>query len=173
MVKKVTKKIIIFNMILIIIIITCNYFGLKDVISNYIICANDNNNFKDLLSVTITILTVFIGFIVTIATVFISMCDKRIIKLLNEYKKIDYLLSAIKKSIRYGLISLIGTSIIFISGDFNILKVRFVMIYIILNCLYMFISNSTLLVSLINKILSDSLKGNDTIKEEIKFKKPD
>ena len=103
------KRIMFYNFVYIILIIfgffLLNILKITDKFIRYINFETVNFKFQDLLSIGITILAIFVGAIITVATVLISMCDKRIIKLISTYGKASFLVSSIKTSIICGIIS--------------------------------------------------------------------
>ena len=83
-----------------------------------------NISFQDFLSITITILSIFVGAIITVATVLISMCDKRVLKLINKYKKSNHLVKTIKVAIGTGITAILLLGFVYSKLDFNILMIR-------------------------------------------------
>ena len=163
---------IIYNLIVLAVYLTLKHTGLSEKIIRYIMFNTEVFKFQDLLSVTITILTVLLGAIITVATVLISMCDKRLIKLINTYNKSDFLISTIKTSILTGLLSVILLAIVYARIDMNKLTIRLGIMYITGMLFFIFIHKSKLLISLILKLLKDSFKGTDNIIEDVGFKRP-
>lgn len=156
-------KVIILNVAIILVMIAVYKSRYRANVIDYLMYNSSYASLKDLLSMTATSLSVFIGFIVAIDTVLLSMCDKRIIKLIKAFNKADVLLSFIRNSIIFGLISLLGILIVYSNLDFNILILRLVILYVVLNCTIIFSINGTKLVLLINKVLKDSLNGNEDL----------
>ena len=152
--------------------LTLKNTSLSEKITRYIMFNTEVFKFQDLLSVTITILTILLGAIITVATVLISMCDKRLIKLINNYNKSDFLISTIKTSILTGMLSVVLLAIVYANIDMNNLVIRLGIMYIIGMLVFIFINRSKLLISLVLKLLKDSFKGTDNIIEDVGFKRP-
>ena len=89
--KKEVKQIIIYNIIIALIVFGAYKLQLINKLYRYIMYETEVFKFQELLSIGITIFIVFLGAIITVATVLISMCDKRIIKLISRYNKSMYL----------------------------------------------------------------------------------
>ena len=152
--------------------LTLKNTSLSEKITRYIMFNTEVFKVQDLLSVTITILTILLGAIITVATVLISMCDKRLIKLINNYNKSDFLISTIKTSILTGMLSVVLLAIVYANIDMNNLVIRLGIMYIIGMLVFIFINRSKLLISLVLKLLKDSFKGTDNIIEDVGFKRP-
>ena len=88
--KKFLKYNILYIIFLSIIILLLNKFGVLDNFIKYIMFDSVRIDFKDLLSIGITILSIMIGAIITAATVLMSMCNSRLMKLINKYGKSKY-----------------------------------------------------------------------------------
>lgn len=164
-------KFILLNLIIFILIYIANKFNFLDYIIKYI--AFDDTlpcSFKDLLSILSSILSVFLGFMITVVTLFISMCDKRIMNIIRNFNKTDNLIKIIKNSIIYGFVTLFCVATIYINADFNILVIRYVLILIAINTMAVFITNSFMLISTLNRILIDSFNGNENLVVESEFK---
>lgn len=168
-IKNVVKKnIIIFNLIIIVIFIAIvfNFPSTKEYIIKYIMYSNEllpEYNLKELLSISSTILAVLLGFIATVATVLISMCDKRIMVLVKKFGKTDLIIRSISRSLKSGTIALICIAIIYVNFDFSILPIRLAIMWIMLNCLFIFINESRFLISLVKNIIEQVLFSNENI----------
>ncbi len=160
------KKIILFNIFIIFFIILSKYLSFEKNIILYISFNTVGYNFKDLLSISATILAVFIGFIATIATVLVSMCDKRIMVIIKRFGKTNIVLRSIKRALLSGIISLALIGIIYVNLDFNIILLRCIIIWVTLNNLFIFIRESKFLVFLVKHIMEQTFLDN----EEIVFK---
>ena len=157
------RKVILFNICLIVLIFIMFKFSLINDALKYIKFQTKECNFKDLLSISATVLTVFLGFIVTAITVIISMCDRRIMKLVKELGKISILYRSMKKSIVYGLISLLGISIMYINADFNIIELRLFIIWVVLNSLFIFSYYSMFLLKFMKLIIEKMFFSNEEL----------
>lgn len=170
------KKIVFYNVIYFLVIISgffiSNFLRISEKFIRYINFETVNFKFQDLLSIGITILAIFVGAIITVATVLISMCDKRIMKLINKYGKSSYLVSSIKIAVVSGIVSTCLFASIYAKLDFNILKIRLCILYLAGLTLATFIVKSQMLVKLVINILNDSFTGEDSIIIEAEFKKP-
>lgn len=190
---KKNKKIFIFNVVVLFLVYILIHCSLSHNVSNYIYFRTEEYDFKDLLSISITILTVFIGFMATIATVLMSMCDKRIMRLIGKFGKMNTVSNSIKKSIKYGLFCLIllgimytsvdemvsNLGIMFINNyqnsnnnflyllmqclDIIITYLRIILLYITLNLLFIFIDESRYLVFLVKKIMEETFKDSKDV----------
>ncbi|MFT8352926.1 hypothetical protein [Clostridium saccharoperbutylacetonicum] len=170
------KKIIQYNFIYLLIITVgvylfnkLNYMGK---IIKYINFETVNFKFQDLLSIGITLLAIFVGAIITVATVLISMCDKRIIRLISNYGKAPILVSSIKISIISGIVATCLLASVYARLDFNIFYLRISLLYIAGLFLYIFISKSKLLITLVINVLNDSFSNGDSIIVDAEFVKP-
>lgn len=170
------KKIMFYNFIYLLIVILgallCNILKITDNIVRYINFETVNFKFQDLLSIGITILAIFVGAIITVATVLISMCDRRIIKLISRYGKLAFLVSSIKLSIISGIVSTCLFASVYARLDFNIFYFRLFILYLAGLVLYIFICKSKFLISLVINILNDSFSGDDSILIDATFAKP-
>lgn len=170
------KKIVFYNFIYLLAIVSgffiSNIFKITDKIIRYINFETTNFKFQDLLSIGITILAIFVGAIITVATVLISMCDKRIMKLINRYGKSAYLVSSIKIAVVSGIVSTCLFASVYARLDFNILVVRLFILYFAVLALFIFVTKSKMLIKLVINILNDSFTGQDSIVVEAEFKKP-
>lgn len=170
------KKIMFYNFLYLIFIILgiflINILKITDKIIRYINFETINFKFQDLLSIGITILAIFVGAIITVATVLISMCDRRIIKLISSYGKASFLVSSIKTSIICGIVSTCLFASVYARLDFNIFYFRLVILYIAGLFLYIFICKSKFLISLVINVLNDSFSGDDSIVIDATFVKP-
>lgn len=187
--KYLNKKIILFNLLFIFLIIIINFLSLTENIINYITFKTNNYQFKDLLSVSITVLTIFLGFMATIATVLMSMCDKRIMKLISKFDKMETVAKSIKKSIKYGLLCLVLLGLMYTNLDgiisylitsvlpdninhnlelLNYIKIifsptgiRIITLYITIIFLVIFIDASSYLVFLIKEIAEETFSNTN------------
>lgn len=174
-IKKSTNKkiILIYTCCLVIIYIFCKYLGFtQNIVDYFTFSSNSNLDFHDLLSIMLTILSIFIGAIITVATVLISMCDKRIMKLIKRYNQQYYVIHSIKISLLCGIVTVVIFSIIYAGFDFNIKIVRYTLLYISGANLFLFARNSSLSVRLILNILDNSFDEVDSLVQDIKFKMP-
>lgn len=146
------------------------YFGFKDEFIRYIKFETNNLSFQDLLSISITVLSIFVGAIITVATVLISMCDKRILKLINKYGKSKYLVSTIKRAIVSGISVIFLLAIIYAKLDFNIVLIRYIIMYLSGLILGIFISKSSILIKIVLNILNDAFDSSDSLVVEPEFK---
>ena len=157
------KKIIPFNVILFSILFIMFKIGAIDNFIKYIMFETVDIHFKDLLSISSTFLSIFLGFIATSITVIISMSDKRMMKLVKDLGKINIIYKSMNKSIMYGLISLLGISIMYISGDFNIIYIRIIIILITLNTLFISLNHSIFLVKFMKMIIEKMFFSNEEL----------
>ena len=157
------KKIIAFNIILFSILFIMFKIGAIDNFIKYIMFETVDIHFKDLLSISSTFLSIFLGFIATSITVIISMSDKRMMKLVKDLGKINIIYKSMNKSIMYGLISLLGISIMYISGDFNIIYIRIIIILITLNTLFISLNHSIFLVKFMKMIIEKMFFSNEEL----------
>lgn len=157
------KKIIAFNVILFSILFIMFKIGAIDNFIKYIMFETVDIHFKDLLSISSTFLSIFLGFIATSITVIISMSDKRMMKLVKDLGKINIIYKSMNKSIMYGLISLLGISIMYISGDFNIIYIRIIIILITLNTLFISLNHSIFLVKFMKMIIEKMFFSNEEL----------
>lgn len=165
------RRLILLNIIIIgfvFLIIKLNYI---DNVLKYISFDTQKCNFKDLLSIICTILSIFIGFIVTCITVIVSMCDKRIMKVINDMGKTGILYISMKKAVSYGLISLIGSAILYINADFNVLAIRLLILWIIINSLYIFIYYSKNLIKFVSIMIKQIFLNDENMVIKGEFKK--
>ncbi|NKF05314.1 hypothetical protein J1C67_14605 [Clostridium gasigenes] len=164
---RIIRKIIIFNVFLLgggaIIYFYQPYIFEK--IMRYISYKTINFNFKDLLSITITILAIIIGLMITIATVLISMCEQRTIRIISELKDKGVLLRVIKKSVLFGILTEMSLGIVYIQADFNIIKLRIFILYLTCNFLLLFILYSNSLIDLLNKLLHNVVENSNQTDE--------
>ncbi|AGK98016.1 hypothetical protein [Clostridium pasteurianum] len=166
------KNLILYSILIIIFVILFNRFGIINKINRYINFETTLLKFQDLLSITITVLAVFVGAIITVATVLISMCDRRIIRLITKNDKAAYLISCIKISISTGLAIIMLLAIIYARLDFNIYIARLILLYIVGYLMLIFISKSKLLIHVVLSILNESFKGYENFIDHGDFKKP-
>lgn len=170
--KKFLKYNILYIIFLSIIILLLNKFGVLDNFIKYIMFDSVRIDFKDLLSIGITILSIMIGAIITAATVLMSMCNSRLMKLINKYGKSKYIISAIKQSIIIGIITVCLYAIIYSSLDFLILWLRLIILYFANLLLIMFAVKSKLIIELVIKLLNDSFTEDESLVVESKFVNP-
>ncbi|SHE62785.1 hypothetical protein [Clostridium fallax] len=168
--KKYFKNFMTYNIFLTIIIIIFYKLNYNDKIIKYILFNTSIVKFQDLLTVIITILSIFVGAVITVATVLISMCDKRILKLIKKYNKVKYLISSIKIAISTGILTIIFLAIIYSNCDFKIIYIRLCLLYISGFLIYIFIKRSMLLINLVIKLLNNSFYNDDTLEQEVKLK---
>jgi len=172
-VKKEYIIFVMYNLILLISFFIANKYNLTTKIKRYVLFETQIFSFKDLLSISITILTIAFGAILTISTVLISMCDRRLMKLLNDFNRSSYVIRRIKKSILQGLIVILLYSIVYAQLDYRVYIGRILILYIASFLLLLFLYNSKILVGIIISLLSDSLENNDSIRDTAIFKKPE
>ncbi|MEQ8154924.1 MAG: hypothetical protein ABRQ25_08600 [Clostridiaceae bacterium] len=165
------KSFIYYNIGILIFTIIFGKIGLFEKISRYIKFETVIIKFQDLLSISITILTVFVGAIITVATVLISMCDKRIIKLIRNNNKSSYLVLSIKTAIITGVMAIILLAIVYARIDFNNLRLRCVILYLTGYLLVVFISKSKLLILIVLGVLNEAFNNNETYIVSTDFKK--
>lgn len=163
--KEYIKKLLLFNILLMILCMLIKKFLPQIIctVAKYISFDIDGYNFKDLLSISATILAIFIGFIATIATVIVSMCKERLINLIKEFNNMSVVENSLKSALISGTIMLMCISIIYINFDFNILFLRYILIWIILNCLFIFIDESKFLIFLVKKLIEQTFYDNAEI----------
>ncbi|CEQ17625.1 hypothetical protein [Paraclostridium sordellii] len=170
------KRILIHNIIYIVVIailyVVINHFGFKAEFIKYIKFETVNLKFQDLLSIFITVLSIFEGAIITVATVLISMCDKRILRLINKYGESRYLVEVIKTSIISGISVIFLLAIIYAKLDFNIMQIRWILLYLAGILLCNFVVKSSILIRLVLSILNDAFENDDTLVIEPEFKEP-
>ncbi|MBZ9633214.1 hypothetical protein [Clostridium sp. FP1] len=168
------STIIIYNVILVILTFMFYKMNITSKIIRYISFETIMYKFQDLLSISITILIVFVGAIITVATVLISMCDKRIIRLIAKNNKTSYLVSCIKTSIVTGLIIIVLLAIMYARIDFNIFIIRIIILYIVGYLMIIFTAKSKLLIVIILSILNESFKEQeqDSFRFKPTFKNP-
>lgn len=167
------KNLVLYNILLIIIISLFYRIGIIDKVIRYIKFETIVIKFQDLLSIAITILTVFVGAVITVATVLISMCDKRIIKLIQNYNKSSYLVSCIKIAITTGISIIILLAVVYARLDLNIYIVRLIILYLSGYLMVVFITKSRLLIQVVLSVLNDAFKEPNHFIVEGPFKKPE
>lgn len=91
------------------------------------------------------------------------MCDKRIMKLVNDMGKTGILYISMKKAVSYGLISLSGAAIIYINADFNVLIIRLLILWITINSLYIFIYYSTNLIKFVSVMVKQIFLNDENM----------
>lgn len=160
----------IYILILSMLFILIKFLGIKNKVIKYIEFNTLNFNFQDFLSISITILAILVGAIITVATILISMCDKRILKLISKYKKTKYLISSIKVSISSGIITTCLLAIIYSRLDFNLLIFRLILLFLSGYTFLIFIDRSKLLLELVLQLLNDSFENDDSISIKARFK---
>lgn len=166
------KDFLIYNIIVFSILLLLNIFKYEQNLIKYFLFDTTIIKFQDLLTVLITILSIFVGAIITVATVLVSMCDKRIIKLIKKFGKINHVIDSIKVAIVTGILSIVLLALVYSNCDFKILFLRFVLIYISGLTILMFINRSRMLIKLVISLLNNSF-GNDDIIEKPKLKDED
>lgn len=123
--------------------------------------------FQALLTVLITILSIFVGIILTISMLLISMCDKRILKLIKKFGQINHVIDSIKIAILTGILSIILLSIIYSNCDLKILFLRYILLYIAGLFILIFINRSIMLIKLVISLLTNSFGNDDIIEKPI------
>lgn len=171
--KKEYIMFLIYNLILLISFLVSNKYELIHKIQRYVLFETEMFSFKELLSISITILTIAFGAILTISTVLISMCDKRLMKLLNNFNRSSYVIKCIKKSIKLGITVILLYSIVYAQLDYRVLSLRILILYSASFLLILFLYYSKILVTIIISLLNDSLENDDSIKDTAIFKKPE
>lgn len=170
------KKLLKYNFISIvcisIIVLLLIKFNLLSNFTNYILFLSDDIYFKDLLSIGITILSIMIGAVITASTVLMSMCNTRLLKLINKYGKSNYIIKSIKEAIITGIISVCLYAIIYSNLDFSILILRLSILYVAGILLIIFIEKSKLLIGIVINLINDSFTENDSIIIDAEFKNP-
>lgn len=165
--KSELKIFILYNIIIIGVFIVLEKYGISSFIK-YISFETQTFKFQDLLSISLTVLSILVGAMLTIATVLISMCDKRVIKLINRFNKAHFVISTIKRGIVEGFITVGLLSIVYAKIDYNILWIRLMLLYISTFTLTLFIQNGMILIRLTLRILEESFE--ETSKSEVTFK---
>ena len=163
---------IIYNFVLLISFFISNKYNLIYKIQRYLLFDTKLILFKDLLSIGITILAIIIGAIITAATVLMSMCNTRLMKLMHKYGKSKYIVNSIKLSIITGIVSVCIYAIIYSNLDFSILWLRLILLYFANLLLIIFIVRSKILIKLVISLLNDSFSENDSIVSEVEFSNP-
>lgn len=150
-------RIIKINLVLMAILLLLKYAFPPSIktIYDYIFEVNDSN-FKEMLSLLITVLSILLSMVITIATLLLSMCDKRIMKLLKKFKKLDTVIWAIKVSILSSITSILISSVMYLKLDFTNKYLRIGLIWLLINSIYFFIKDSSVLVFLINQLLNET-----------------
>ncbi|MHC1683666.1 MAG: hypothetical protein AB6733_12030 [Clostridiaceae bacterium] len=171
--KKNFKSLLLYNVIIVLIFIIFYKINVLNKIIRYINFETVVFKFQDLLSITITVLSVFVGAIITVATVLISMCDKRIIKLISNYDKSSYLVSSIKESIVSGIVIIVLLAIIYARIDFNIFIIRCILLYLSGILMMTFTIKSKLLIVIVLSVLNEAFKEQNHFIVDAKFKKPE
>ncbi|MPQ44544.1 hypothetical protein [Clostridium tarantellae] len=165
------KKFLIYNIFLIIIFLLFkNFFNIKEILK-YISFDTNTIKFQDLLSITITILSILVGAIITVATILISMCDKRILRLIQRYNQSTCLIKTIKIAIISGFVSILLLAIIYSNCDFKIISLRLNILYLSGLSLFIFFGRSKILIKIVLNILNECFKENSSITQEITLKK--
>ncbi|CEQ10646.1 Uncharacterised protein [[Clostridium] sordellii] len=169
------KKFLFYNLkyflFIVVLYIAISNLGFRNEVIKYIKFETTNLNFQDLLSISITVLSICVGAIITVATVLISMCDKRILKLINKYGKSKYLVSTIKIAIISGISVIFLLAIIYAKLDFNVMLIKYILIYLSGLMFGIFISKSSILISIILNILNDAFDTSDSLVIEAEFNK--
>jgi hypothetical protein len=167
------RNIIFYNLLLIVLTFLFYKIGIINKVVRYISFETIMFKFQDLLSISITILIVFVGAIITVATVLISMCDKRIIRLIASNNKTSYLVTSIKISISSGLIVIILLASIYARLDFNIFAIRITILYLVGYLMSVFITKSKILIQIVLSVLNESFREQDPFIVQANFKKPE
>lgn len=167
--KNEIKHFIFYNLIIGLFIFFAYKLELINELYRYMMYKTETFKFQELLSIGITIFIVFLGAIITVATVLISMCDKRIIKLISKYNKSKYLIKAIKTSIITGIIAIIILAGVYAKLDFNIVCIRISLLYISGYLTVIFINKSRVLIITILSILNESFTDEESIVIKSKF----
>ncbi|EES49726.1 hypothetical protein NE172_05135 [Clostridium botulinum] len=170
--KKFFKYNIMYIIFISIVILLLKEFGVLNNVIEYMLFESKGIYFKDLLSIGITILAIVIGAIITAATVLMSMCNARLMKLINKYGKSKYIVKIVKESIITGIIAVCLYAIIYSNLDFSILWLRLIILYCANLSLIIFSIKSKLLIELVIKLLSDSFTENESLVVESKFVNP-
>lgn len=170
---KYIKIMLFYTVIIFLVGAILKYYNLYDNFLNYINFNTKDLKFQDLLSILLTILSIFLGAIITVSTVLISMCDRRIMKLINEYKHNKNVISNIKISILSGIITVVLLAIIYSNLVFNIKALRYIILYISGLTLISFINNSRILIIIVLNILDNSFEDGNSIKEQGQFHNPE
>ena len=160
--KVLGKTIIIYTIVIIIAFILINLIFGKEV-SKYITFDTEYVDFQDLLSILVTILSIFVGAIITVATVLISMCDKRIIRLLRKFRETKYIISCIKISVLTGILDIIILAWLYTKLYPKNLVLIYVLIYTAALLFAIFIRMSSVLVRLVFRLLDGAFDSNDSI----------
>lgn len=168
------KDFLIYNIILLLIYILLSFLKYDQSIIKYFLFDTTVIKFQDLLTVLITILSIFVGAIITIATVLVSMCDKRIIKLIKKFGKINHVIDSIKAAIITGILSIILLALVYSNCDLKILFLRCILLYMSGLFILIFINRSRMLIKLVISLLNNSFGNDDIIekpalKDEYKF----
>ena len=171
-IKKVYIVFIIYNFVLLISFFISMKCSFIDGIQRYLLFDTQKILFKDLLSIGITILAIIIGAIITAATILMSMCNTRLMKLINRYGKSKYIIGSIKESIITGISSVCLYAIIYSNLDFVILWLRVIILYVASWLLILFVIRSKLLIKLVISLLNSSFTENDSIVSEAEFLNP-
>lgn len=82
--------------------------------NNFIANTNNGDTFKDILTVFLTVLSILVGIMATISTLFIGLVDKPSIKIIIKFKQGKLLLSSIKMCILGGSFSVILTACLYV-----------------------------------------------------------
>ncbi len=160
--KVLGKTIIIYTIIIIIAFIIINLIFGKEVFK-YITFDTEYADFQDLLSILVTILSIFVGAIITVATILISMCDKRIIKLLREFKETKYIILCIKISVLTGILDIIILAWLYTKLYPRNLVLIYILMYIASLLFAIFARMGSVLVRLVFKLLDGAFDSNDSI----------
>lgn len=163
---------LLYTLFIILMSVGLRYLNLNDEFFNYINFDSTNIKFQDLLSIMLTILSIFVGAIITVATVLISMCDKRIMRLIREYGLYHNIINSIKIAISSGIMTVILLAIIYSNLVFDIKILRYIVLYISGITLITFIKSSKVLIILIINILDNAFENESSIIEKTEFKNP-
>ena len=165
--KSKSKLRILFTSVYIIVLVLLFVSSIKldfnENIVRYIMYNTETFKFQELLSIGITVLAIFVGAIITVATVLMSMCDKRVIKLITKYGKGKLLTKNIKVCLLSGIISTCIFAFIYARLDFNIIIIRFSLLIISIYFLLIFIYKSYLLLKIILSVLNESFDNDNNI----------
>lgn len=162
----------IYNIVLCIAFFTFKTYNITDKIGRYLLFQTEKIFFKDLLSIGITVLAIIIGAIITAATVLMSMCNTRLMKLIKEFEKSNSIIKTIKESIITGIGSVCLYAIIYANLDYSIVWLRLILLYFASLLLIFFIIKSKVLMELVLSLLNGSINRDDSIVVKPKFLDP-
>ncbi|SHK37504.1 hypothetical protein SAMN02745248_02393 [Hathewaya proteolytica DSM 3090] len=131
--------------------------------------------FKDLLPHIITFVSILLSMNITIGTLLLTMCDKRIMELIKRFKYTDFVIKILKYSIIQGVFLILLLVGIYIRIDFGNTWVRTVILILAANFIIYFFINTYRLIWLINKLLDETFhpekynnESNSCIKDKFK-----